>query len=128
MAHLTRFDIVVALAGMMRAALNQALHHCAHRSAFGKRLVEQPLMQNVLADLALETEAATLLAFRLARAFDRSAGDAHERLLTRILTPVAKYWLCKRMPLLHVRGDGMPGRQRLRRGSARSRACTAKRR
>ena len=98
MAHLTRFDIVVASAGMMRGALNQALHHCAHRSAFGKRLVDQPLMQNVLADLALETEAATLLALRLARALDRSAHDPQERLLARILTPVAKYWLAKRNP------------------------------
>jgi len=98
MAHLTRFDIVVASAGMMRGALNQALHHCEHRSAFGRRLVEQPLMQNVLADLALETEAATLLALRLARALDRSAHDPQERLLARILTPVAKYWLAKRNP------------------------------
>ena len=100
MAHLTRFDIVVACAGMMRAALNQALHHAAHRSAFGKRLVEQPLMQNVLADLALESEAATLLAFRLAGAFDRSASDERERLLMRLVTPIAKYWLCKRLPPL----------------------------
>jgi putative acyl-CoA dehydrogenase len=98
MAHLTRFDIVVASAGMMRGALNQALHHCAHRRAFGKPLMQQPLMQNVLADLALETEAATLLAMRLARALDRSARDPQERLLARILTPVAKYWLAKRSP------------------------------
>ncbi len=98
MAHLTRFDIVVASAGMMRGALNQALHHCEHRHAFGKRLVEQPLMQNVLADLALETEAATLLALRLARALDQSAHDPRERLLSRILTPAAKYWLAKRTP------------------------------
>ncbi len=99
MAHLTRFDIVVAVAGMMRAALNQALHHCAHRVAFGRALDAQPLMQNVLADLAIEAEAATLLAFRLARAFDRQQDDEHERLLTRILTPVAKFWLCKRLPM-----------------------------
>jgi putative acyl-CoA dehydrogenase len=98
MAHLTRFDIVVACAGMMRGALNQALHHCAHRRAFGRRLVEQPLMQNVLADLAVESEAATLLALRLARAMDRSAHDQRERLLARILTPVAKYWLARRNP------------------------------
>jgi putative acyl-CoA dehydrogenase len=93
MAHLTRFDIVIASAGMMRAALTQALHHAAHRSAFGKRLAEHVLMQNVLADLALESEAATLLAFRLARAFDDD-----ERPLARLLTPIAKYWLCKRNP------------------------------
>ena len=100
MAHLTRFDIVVACAGMMRTALNQALHHAAYRSAFGKRLVEQPLMQNVLADLALESEAATLLAFRLAGAFARSASDERERSLMRLVTPIAKYWLCKRLPPL----------------------------
>jgi putative acyl-CoA dehydrogenase len=102
MAHLTRFDIVVACAGMMRSALNQALHHAEHRRAFGRRLIEQPLMQNVLADLALETEAATLLAFRLARAFDRSRDDEVERRLVRLMTPVAKYWLCRRLPQLVV--------------------------
>jgi len=100
MAHLTRFDIVVAAAGMMRAALNQALHHCSYRVAFGQKLVDQPLMQNVLADLAIECEAALLVAFRLARAFDRMSQDGHERLLTRIMTPIAKYWLCKRLPML----------------------------
>jgi putative acyl-CoA dehydrogenase len=100
MAHLTRFDIAIAAAGMMRAAFNRALHHCTHRLAFGRPLVEQPLMQNVLADLALESEAALLLAFRLARAFDRQANDEHERLITRILTPLAKYWLCKRLPMM----------------------------
>jgi putative acyl-CoA dehydrogenase len=97
MAHHTRFDIVVGVAGMMRAALNQALHHARHRCAFGKPLVEHALMENVIADLALETEAAMLLAFRLAAAFDASATDAHERELQRVLTPIAKYWLCKRM-------------------------------
>jgi putative acyl-CoA dehydrogenase len=97
MAHLTRFNIVVAQAGMMRAALIEAIHHARQRCAFGRRLAEQALMQNVLADMALEWEAATLLAFRLARAFDRMHVDAHERLLTRIVTPVAKYWLCKRI-------------------------------
>jgi putative acyl-CoA dehydrogenase len=102
MAHLTRFDIVVACAGMMRAALNQALHHAAHRHAFGRRLVEHPLMQNVLADLALETEAAALLVFRLSRAFDCAEGDERERLLMRLMTPIAKYWLCKRLPPLVV--------------------------
>jgi putative acyl-CoA dehydrogenase len=100
MAHLTRFDIVVACAGMMRTALNQALHHAAHRQAFGRRLAEHALMQNVLADMALESEAATLLALRLARAFDRAAGDERERSLMRLMTPIAKYWLCKRLPPL----------------------------
>ena len=102
MAHLTRFDIVVACAGMMRAAFNQALHHCDYRKVFGRRLVDQPLMQNVLADLALEAEAAALLAFRVARAFDRASVDERERLLMRVMTPIAKYWLCKRLPLLAV--------------------------
>ena len=98
MAHHTRFDIVVGVAGMMRAALNAALHHTRHREAFGRQLVDHPLMANVLADLALETEAAMLLAFRLAQAFDRgAAGDAREAELQRALTPIAKYWLCKRV-------------------------------
>jgi len=102
MAHHTRFDIVVGVAGMMRAALNQAIHHARHRSAFGKPLADHALMANVLADLAIETEAATLLAFRLAQAFDASAADTNERNLQRILTPIAKYWLCKRMTPLAV--------------------------
>jgi putative acyl-CoA dehydrogenase len=97
MAHHTRFDIVVGVAGMMRAALNEALHHARHRSAFGKTLAEHALMRNVIADLALEAEAAMLLAFRLAAAFDASAGNPSERELQRVLTPIAKYWLCKRM-------------------------------
>ena len=97
MAHHTRFDIVVGVAGMMRAALDQALHHARHRSAFGKTLVDHALMANVIADLALETEAALLVAFRLAAAFDASRGNEAERDLQRILTPVAKYWLCRRM-------------------------------
>jgi len=102
MAHLTRFDIVIANAGMMRAGVAHALHHCEHRSAFGRRLAEQPLMQNVLADLALEWEAATLLAFRLARAFDAGGEDERERHLARIVTPIAKYWVCKRINALAV--------------------------
>jgi len=102
MAHLTRFDIVVASAGMMRAGLTQALRHAAHRRAFGRRLAEHAAMQNVLADLALESEAATLTAFRLAQAFDRGAQDANERVLARIMTPIGKYWLCKRNPVFTV--------------------------
>ncbi|MEO7743602.1 MAG: acyl-CoA dehydrogenase family protein [Usitatibacter sp.] len=102
MAHHTRFDIVVGVAGMMRSALNQALHHALHREAFGKRLVEQPLMANLLADLALEAEAALLLAFRLAAAFDAASKDAGEAELQRALTPIAKYWLCKRMTSVAV--------------------------
>ena len=97
MTHHTRFDIVVGVAAMMRSALNHALHHATHREAFGKVLVDHPLMSNVLADLALEAEAAVLVAFRLARAFDASARDAAERDLQRALTPLAKYWLSKRI-------------------------------
>jgi hypothetical protein len=82
----------------MRQAAAQALHHCRHRSAFGARLAEQPLMQNVLADLALEAEAATWLGMRLAQALDRSADDEAEALLLRLGTAVGKYWNCKRAP------------------------------
>lgn len=92
-----RLDCALGTAGLMRAALTQALHHCSHRIAFGRRLVEQPLMRNVLADLALESEAATALAMRLARAFDAQKDEA-EALLRRVLTPAAKYWICKRGP------------------------------
>ncbi len=102
MAHLTRFDIVVANAGFMRAMLNEAIHHTFHRDAFGRRLAHQPLMQNVLADLAIETEAAMLVAFRLARAFDRRASDPMEAGIARLLTPIAKYWSCKRVPAVAV--------------------------
>lgn len=97
MAHHTRFDIVVGVAAMMRAALDQAAHHARYRKAFGKALDQHPLMASVLADLALEAEAALRLAFRLAAAFDRAAYDPAERALQRALTPIAKYWLCKRM-------------------------------
>ena len=93
----TRLDCVVGTAGIMRAALTHALHHARGRAAFGRQLSEQPLMQNVLADLALESEAATVFALRLARCFDE-AGDPAQALLGRILTPAGKYWLCKRGP------------------------------
>jgi len=101
MGALTRLDCALGSAGLMRAALTLALHHCAHRSAFGRRLIEQPLMRNVLADLALESEAATVLALRLAAAIDRSEQPAHperahEAALRRVLTPIAKFWVCKR--------------------------------
>jgi putative acyl-CoA dehydrogenase len=97
----TRLDCVLGSAGIMRAALCHALHHARARSAFGRHLAEQPLMQNVLADLALESEAATAFALRLARCFDPGpdgAVDPREALLGRILTPAGKYWLCKRGP------------------------------
>ncbi|MES2152966.1 MAG: isovaleryl-CoA dehydrogenase [Pseudomonadota bacterium] len=93
----TRLDCVLGTAGIMRAALTHALHHARGRAAFGRTLAEQPLMQNVLADLALESEAATAFALRLARCFDQGA-DPAQALLGRILTPAGKYWLCKRGP------------------------------
>ncbi|RYF33971.1 MAG: isovaleryl-CoA dehydrogenase [Comamonadaceae bacterium] len=95
MGTMTRLDCALGTSGLMRQALSLALHHTAQRSAFGRPLIEQPLMKNVLADLALESEAATALALRLARAFDHP-GDEHERLMARLLTPVAKFWICKR--------------------------------
>ena len=97
----TRLDCVLGSAGIMRAALCHALHHARARSAFGRPLAQQPLMRNVLADLALESEAATAFALRLARCFDVDANgtaDPRETLLGRILTPAGKYWICKRGP------------------------------
>jgi putative acyl-CoA dehydrogenase len=99
MGTYTRLDCVLGTTGMMRQALSQAIHHARHRSVFGNRLVEQPLMQNVLADMALEAEAAIVLALRMARAFD-AQDDEGETLLRRLLTPAAKYWVCKRGPEL----------------------------
>jgi putative acyl-CoA dehydrogenase len=98
MGALTRLDCALGTAGLMRQALSLALHHTLQRKAFGKALIEQPLMKNVLADLALESEAATALAMRLAVAVDRSehGADAHEQVMRRLLTPVAKFWVCKR--------------------------------
>ncbi|WP_291009480.1 isovaleryl-CoA dehydrogenase [Hydrogenophaga sp.] len=95
MGTMTRLDCALGTSGLMRQALSLALNHTSQRQAFGKPLIEQPLMKNVLADLALESEAATALAMRLARSFDK-AEDAHERVMQRLLTPVAKLWICKR--------------------------------
>jgi putative acyl-CoA dehydrogenase len=95
----TRMDCAIASAGMMRALVTHALHHARERTAFGRLLVDQPVMRAVLADMALEAESAVLLALRLARAFDgRQQRDEHEALLARVLTPAAKYWICKRLP------------------------------
>ncbi len=100
MGALTRLDCALGTAGLMRNALSIALHHCSERMAFGKPLIEQPLMLNVLADLALESEAATALALRLARAVDRSENGqdpgGFEAAMRRLITPVAKFWVCKR--------------------------------
>ena len=101
MVNHTRLDCAIAGAGLMRQALVQAVHHARHREAFGKLLIDQPLMRNVLADLAIESEAATLLMVRVARAFDHRKGDERERAFCRIATAIAKYWLCKRTPV-HV--------------------------
>ncbi|MFF7025048.1 acyl-CoA dehydrogenase family protein [Streptomyces klenkii] len=97
MVNMTRLDCVIGSAAGMRAGLRQALHHAAHRKAFGAELIDQPLMRNVLADLAVESEAATVLAMRLAAALDRSsAGDAAEAALRRLALAAGKYWVCKR--------------------------------
>jgi putative acyl-CoA dehydrogenase len=98
MVHHTRLDCVSGSTGLVRMALAQALHHARHRSAFGHRLADQLLMRNVLADLALEVEAATALMLRLARAYDLAAEDPAERAFARIATAVGKYWVCKRAP------------------------------
>jgi putative acyl-CoA dehydrogenase len=91
MANTTRLDCAIASAALMRAALLQAIHHARHRVAFGRPLASQPLMMNVLADLALESQAAMLLVLRIARAID--AGDLA---FVRLMTPAAKFWICKR--------------------------------
>ena len=106
MGTITRLDCALGTAGLMRQALSIAMHHTAQRQAFGKRLIEQPMMKNVLADLALESEAATALAMRLARAVDREpdarAGNGNAATRPRsgrcaaLLTPIAKFWICKR--------------------------------
>jgi putative acyl-CoA dehydrogenase len=94
MGTYTRLDCVTGTAGMMRQAVVQAVHHARHRKVFGALLIHQPLMQSVLADLAIESEAATALAMRLARAFDGEADD--DLALRRALTSAAKFWVCKR--------------------------------
>ncbi len=101
MVNHTRLDCLIGSAALQRQALVQALHHTSHREAFGARLLEQPLMRNVLADLAVESEAATTLMLRLAGAVDRShgsGGDAHEHRLKRLGVALGKYWVCKRTP------------------------------
>ncbi|MGX1672822.1 acyl-CoA dehydrogenase family protein [Streptomyces sp. NPDC055400] len=100
MVTMTRLDCVLGSAAGTRAALAQAAHHARHRSVFGAKLIEQPLMRNVLADLAVESEAATTLALRLSGAADRAQrGDEGERAFLRLTTAVGKYWVCKRQPV-----------------------------
>jgi putative acyl-CoA dehydrogenase len=98
MVNHTRLDCVIGAAGGMRAAVAQAAWHAAHRDAFGARLADQPAMTNVLADLAIEAEAATVTAMRLARAYDEAATDPRAELFKRLATAVAKYHVCKRVP------------------------------
>jgi putative acyl-CoA dehydrogenase len=98
MVNHTRLDCVIGTAAGMRAAVANATWHAAHRSAFGKRLADQPLMVNVLADLAVESEAATAVALRLARAYDEAPGDPGADAFKRLATAVSKYHVCKRAP------------------------------
>ena len=96
MVMMTRLDCMLGAAAEMRMALAQALHHTRHRSSFGKHLAEHPLMANVLADLAVESEAATVFAMRVARAVDQAGSDPQQAAFARISTAVGKYWVCKR--------------------------------
>jgi len=97
MVATTRYDCMIGSSSGMRQAAAQAIHHASNREAFGARLSEQPLMQNLLADLALESEAAMTYTMRIARAMDNQDNE-HEKLLSRIATPIGKYWICKRTP------------------------------
>lgn len=100
MVQLTRLDCAISSAGMMRAGLAQALHHCRHRSVFGKALADQPMMRSVLADMALDVEASVALVMRLCRSFDLAAAEPAEAARARLLTPAVKYWVCKIAPAL----------------------------
>jgi putative acyl-CoA dehydrogenase len=99
MVTATRLDCAVSSAGLMRLALANAIHHTRHRKVFGRLLVDSLVMTEVLADMALDVEAATALAFRLARAFDL-ADDPRARAFARLMTPIVKYWVCKLAPPL----------------------------
>jgi len=98
MSNYTRLDCAIGSSGLMRQAVAQAIHHAHYRTAFQRKLIDQPLMQNVLADLALEAEAALVLTLRLARSYDET--DAAAQLFRRVVTPAAKFWICKRAPSL----------------------------
>jgi len=98
MVSMTRFDCMIGSSAGMRQAVAQSIHHCTNRAAFGAPLVQQPLMKNVLADLALESEAALVLTMRMAKAIEDSEHDPQARMLMRIGTAVGKYWVCKRTP------------------------------
>ena len=98
MVQLTRQDCAIASVGLMRSGLAHALHHARHRSVFQKHLADQPLMQSVLADMALHVEASVALVMRLCRSFDRAPDDPEEAAFMRLLTPAVKYWTCKNAP------------------------------
>lgn len=98
MVNMTRFDCMIGSTAGMRAAVAQATHHCSMRSAFGKRLSQQPLMQNVLTDLIIEHEAALALTMRIGKALDQQNIRESEKMLARIGTAIGKYWICKRTP------------------------------
>ena len=98
MVNLTRLDCATSSAGLMRAALSEAVHHCRHRQVFGKNLIDQPLMTRVLADMALDVTAATALSLRLAQSYDRAGADQTEAAYARLMTPAIKYWVCKSAP------------------------------
>lgn len=98
MVAMTRFDCMIGSSALMRQSVAQITHHCQSRFAFGKALTQQPLMQNVLSDLILESEASTALSMRLARALDMSPHNEQEKHLVRIGTAIGKYWICKRTP------------------------------
>ena len=99
MVSSTRFDCMIGSSSLMRQALTQAMHHCAHRQVSGRVLAEQPLMQNVLADLSLESEAALALTLRMGRALDHPFDEAEEK-FARLVTAIGKYWICKRAPAM----------------------------
>ena len=99
MVSLTRLDCMIGSSALMRQSLVHALHHVSHRDAFGKTLVNQPLMQNVLADLTIECAAATALTMRVAKAVDNASSNSHEAALARLATAIGKYWICKRTPM-----------------------------
>ncbi|GAB3726966.1 DNA alkylation response protein [Luteimonas pelagia] len=100
MVMLTRLDCMLGSAGLMRMAMARALHHARHRRAFGRPLVDQPLMRNVLVDLAIEAEAALALSMRVARAVDAAPRDPAEAAFARVATAIGKYWVCRRTPMV----------------------------
>jgi putative acyl-CoA dehydrogenase len=100
MVTLTRLDCAIASSGLMRAGLSEAVNHTRHRQVSGATLIDQPLMQRVLADMALDVAGATALSFRLARSFDEAATNRGEAAFARVMTPVVKYWVCKIAPAL----------------------------